>query len=304
MPLVVDVVVVSYNSRGELRRCVEPLTEVGDIQVIVVDNASQDRSLDVLSDLDVTAVPLTYNAGFSHGCNIGASQGHAPFVLFLNPDASIEWGSLRVLVDELEANATIGAVAPKIVGDDGQLHHSLRRFPRLRSTYGQALFLHRIFPGSRWTDEMIRDDEWYDRAGPQEWVSGACILVRREAFEEIGGFDEGFFLYCEDTDLCLRLQQAGHEVRYQPESELIHVGGASVPRAALLHVAVESRVRYAKKHRRPPVALVEQVGIALGALTHMIVGRGGVAARRGHARSLRAAIAPPRAPASRTARSG
>ena len=297
-----DVVVVSYNSRDELRRCVGPLAEIGDIQVVIVDNASEDGSLEAVSGLDVTAVPLTYNAGFSHGCNTGASRGNAPFILFLNPDASIEWASLRLLVAELEANATIAAVAPKIVGDDGELHHSLRRFPRLRSTYGQALFLHRIFPGARWTDELIRDVAWYDRAGPQEWVSGACILVRRRAFEEIGGFDEGFFLYCEDTDLCLRLQQAGYEVRYQPEAGVTHVGGASVPRAALLHVAVESRVRYAKKHRRPLAALVERVGIALGALTHMIAGRGGASARRGHARSLWAAIAPSRAPASRTAR--
>jgi GT2 family glycosyltransferase len=300
----VDVVVVSYNSEDQLRTCAEGLAALDEIHVVVVDNASFDGSIAAVSDLPVTVVPLSYNAGFSHGCNTGARLGHADFILFLNPDASIDEASLRRLVGELESDPGIGAAAPKIVGDDGELHHSLRRFPRLRSTYGQALFLHRIFPKARWTDEMIRDSHWYERAGTQEWVSGACILVRREAFEEIGGFDEGFFLYCEDTDLCLRLQQAGYEVHYEPETVVTHMGGASLPRASLLHVAVQSRVRYATKHRGAGAAVVERLGIALGAFTHMIAARGGAAARRGHARSLWAAMAPRTPPASRTARDG
>src|SRR4051812_48052073 len=127
MPPVVDVVTVSYNSSDYLRAHLEPLAGGPQANVVVVDNASQDGSLDTLAGLPVTTVALSYNAGFSHGCNVGAAKGSAPFVLFLNPDASIGWDALARLVSELEDDPAIGVVGPRIVGDDGTLHHSLRR---------------------------------------------------------------------------------------------------------------------------------------------------------------------------------
>jgi GT2 family glycosyltransferase len=121
-------------------------------------------------------------------------------------------------------------------------------------------------------------------------VSGACVLVRREALERIGGLDEGFFLYCEDKDLCKRLWDRGYEVRFEPDSVAQHEGGASAPRSALLPVLVASRVRYAHKHSGAHVALLERLGLALGALTHIVFSRGGSAVRFGHARSVRTAF--------------
>ena len=94
-----------------------------------------------------------------------------------------------------------GAVAPKVVSPVGELHHSLRRFPRLRSTYSQAFFLHRLVPRALWADETIRRAEAYTQSAIHEWVSGACVLVRRMLLEQLDGLDDGFFLYCEDTDL-------------------------------------------------------------------------------------------------------
>ena len=283
----VDVVVVSYNSRANLRACVEALTALEWVDVTVVDNASPDRSLDAVSDLPLRTIALTRNAGFAYGCNVGAQVGAAPYVLLLNPDTEIEANSLRRLVDVLEKNAGAGAVAPRIVSPSGELHHSLRRFPRLRSTYSQALFLHRLVPRALWADETIRREEDYAQAGVHEWVSGACILVRRELFQRLNGLDEGFFLYCEDTDLCLRIRQAGYDVRFEPSAVVVHEGGASAPRASLLRVAAASRIRYARKHRSRAAAVLERVGIGLGAFTHMVVGRGGAESRAGHAESLR-----------------
>jgi N-acetylglucosaminyl-diphospho-decaprenol L-rhamnosyltransferase len=116
------------------------------------------------------------------------------------------------------------------------------------------------------------------------------MLVRREALERLGGWDEGFFMYCEDTDLCRRLWSSGLAVRFEPEAVVAHEGGASAPRAALLPVLAASRLRYAAKHRSRPAAFLERLGIGLGALTHVAIGRGGKAARAGHARALRLAI--------------
>jgi GT2 family glycosyltransferase len=212
-------------------------------------------------------------------------------VLFLNPDARIDVESVARLASVLEGDERVGAVAPRIVADDGTLDFSLRRFPRLRSTFGRALFLHRLFPDAQWVDEVVREPAAYARPSDAEWTSGACLLVRRSALELVGGFDEGFFLYCEDTDLCRRLWDAGYSVRYEPAAEAVHEGGVSAPRTSLLGTLVASRLRYARKHAPPAVRTLERVGLAVEELLRTVVGGGGAAARRGHAAALRVALA-------------
>jgi N-acetylglucosaminyl-diphospho-decaprenol L-rhamnosyltransferase len=273
---------------------VEGLAGRPGIEVVVVDNASPDGSLEAIADLPVTGLQLDRNGGFAHGCNAGWRTRKGDFVLFLNPDATIAEDDVRRLASVLDAESRVAAVAPKILHSTGELDFSQRRFPRLRSTYAQAFFLHRIFARALWADETVRRLEEYERQGSPEWVSGACMLVRRRALEELGGLDESFFLYCEDTDLCRRLWDAGHEVRFEPTATAVHEGGASAPRPSLIPVLVSSRVRYASKHRGRLAALLERIGIALGALTHSVVSSGGRAARAGHLRSLRQAALPAR----------
>ena len=285
VPPLVDVVVVSYNSSAELPGCVEPLLAAPEAHVIVVDNASPDGSLAAVRELPVTAIQLSRNGGFATGVNAGWRAGSAPYVLILNPDARIDAESLRALVHTLK-EPQVGAVAPRIHHEDGSLDFSQRLFPRLRSTYAQALFLHRVFPHATWTDELVRAEEAYARRGTPQWVSGACVLVRRTALVELEGLDEEFFMYSEDIDLCLRLRSAGYDIVFEPSAVVVHVGGASAPRAGLLPALAASRVRYARKHHGRRVAFLERVGVALGAATHALVGRGGRAARAGHARAL------------------
>jgi N-acetylglucosaminyl-diphospho-decaprenol L-rhamnosyltransferase len=290
----IDVIVVSYNSREHLRACVEPLTSLDRVNVVVVDNASPDGGLDVIRDLRVQTIQLERNGGFGFGCNAGWRAGRAPYVLFLNPDARVDASSLNALTGLFERGDRLGAVAPRIVHEDGSLDFSQRRYPRLRSTYAQGLFLHRLFPHASWTDEVVRDEDEYGRHASPDWVSGAAVMVRRSVLEELGGFDEQFFMYCEDTDLCKRVWDLGREVRFEPDATVMHVGGGSAPRASLFPVLATSRILYATKHRGPVYALLERVGVALGALTHMVVGKGGRASRAGHARSLRVALSRPR----------
>jgi N-acetylglucosaminyl-diphospho-decaprenol L-rhamnosyltransferase len=285
----VDVVVVSYNSRDRLRNCVEPLVSEPNVTAIVVDNASRDNSLDAVHDLPVNAVQLDNNGGFAHGCNAGWRRGTAPYVLFLNPDARMDRDALRSLVHVLE-DPSVGAVGPRIRESDGSLELSQRRFPRLRSTYAHALFLNHVFPQARWASELVRDHAAYDEVASPEWISGACMLVRRSVLELVGGWDEGFFMYCEDKDLCRRIRNVGFDIRYEPGAVVQHEGGASRARASLMPVLAKSRVRYARKHSSRPVAELERAGIALTALTHAVVARGGAATRRGHAASLRVAL--------------
>jgi GT2 family glycosyltransferase len=291
----VDVVVVSYNSRATLRACVEPLAALPWAQLTVVDNDSQDDSPGAVADLPVRVIRSAHNGGFSYGCNVGAAVGSSPFVLLLNPDARLSPDNLRVLVDVLERDRSIGVVGPRILDEDGTLAWSQRRFPRLRSTYAQALLLHRLLPRAAWTDEVVRDAAAYDRPGSPDWLSGACMLLRRTALEDIGGLDTGFFLYSEDTDLCRRLRQAGWGVRFEPGATVHHVGGGSAPRTTTEWISATSHVRYARKHGRRGVAALDALGLALGGATHALLWLRRPERARGHAAAVRAALASIRA---------
>ena len=279
-----DVVVVSYNNRDTLRRCVGGLAGAEGISVTVVDNASADGSLATIEDLPVRGVPLEQNLGFGAGCNAGWRQGSAPYVLFLNPDARIELDDLHRLAKVLEETGG-GIAAPRIQREDGTLDWSLRRFPQVRSIYGQALFAHRFRPSACWVDDVIREPAAYETTHTCDWASGACLLVRRDLLEKLGGFDETFFMYCEDVDLCRRSWDSGDTVVYTPEAVCVHAGGASAPRSELIPVLARSRIRYARKHFDRRRALAYRAGVGLVGLSHVLFARS-IRFRLGYARSL------------------
>jgi GT2 family glycosyltransferase len=287
----VDAVIVSYHSVVTLRACVQALLEARDVNVIVVDNHSTDGSLESVGDLPIVRVAAGRNGGFAYGANMGMSFGDAPYVLLLNPDAVIHARDVAALVDALDREPAAALAAPRIEGFDGRLAYSQRRFQRLRSTWAQALYVHRLRPRAPWVDELVRDAAAYERPGRPEWVSGACMLVRRSALERVGGLDERFFLYCEDMDLCRRLRCAGYDILFEPRATARHVGGASSADGETLPVLARSRVRYARAHHGPVAAAVTALAVAAGAATHSLAAAGRRGRRRGHARALRAALA-------------
>ena len=288
----VDAVIVSYNSRDTLRTCVEPLSRMREVAVTVVDNDSPDDPLPTIADLAVRVIRSGRNGGFGFGCNLGTAAGSAPYVLFLNPDAQLDQASLERMCAVLDAEPEVAVVGPRTVDERGSLHHTQRNFPRVRSSWAQALFLHRAFKHARWADEVIWEAAAYERPGSPEWLAGSCLLVRRTAFEAIGGFDERFFLYCEDVDLCHRMRDAGYEVRYEPAALARHVGGASAPRGTTLPIYAQSRVLYARKYYRRPAVAVERVGVAIGELLHAVVSLARPAKARAHVLALQALLRP------------
>ena len=288
----VDAVIVAYNSARTLRACVEPLTAIEGVRVIVVDNRSPDDTAGTVAGLDVELVRASRNGGFAAGCNLGIARATGHYVLLLNPDARMSAGALDALVATLDANPETAIAGPRIVEDDGTLASSQRRFPRPLSTFAQALFLHRLWPHASWTDELVRDPAAYGTAGAPDWVSGACMLIRREALELVGGMDEDFFLYCEDMDLCARVRDAGWDVRYEPSAIVHHEGGASRPREELLATLARNRVLYARKHAGRTTVLLEAAGVALGHATHAVTSLARPALRRGHLRAFAAALHP------------
>jgi N-acetylglucosaminyl-diphospho-decaprenol L-rhamnosyltransferase len=283
----VDVVVVSYGSAATLRDCVRPLAGRAGVNVIVVDNASPDaeQALGSIADLDVTVVRSGRNGGFSFGCNRGAAAGTAPYVLLLNPDAQIEPEALDALRAVLDAEPRAGIAGPLLLEADGSVAPSQRRFPSVRTTLAQALFLHRLLPA--W-DELIADPAAYEAEGSPDWVSGACLLIRRELLERVGGMDERFFLYCEDTDICAQARAAGYDVRFTPAAVCRHVGGVSGDRSSLRAVLAASRVAYARKHAGALARRLEPALIGLGEAVHALAKLHRPAQRRGHLAAARA----------------
>jgi N-acetylglucosaminyl-diphospho-decaprenol L-rhamnosyltransferase len=294
MSAAIDVVVVSHNNRATLRACVEPLAGAPGLTVTIVDNASTDGSLRAIDDLPVTRLTAARNGGFGAGCNLGAAVGRAPLVLFLNPDASIARRDVARLAAVLGNEPDVGIVGPRLVDRGGALIPSLGRFQRPASTWANTLFVHRLLRRARWVNDVVNDAARHDDVAYPEWLTGACLLVRRDVLARIGGFDEGFFLYCEDMDLCARAGAAGYRVRYEPGVVARHEGGHSAPRTTLLATFARSRLRFARLHAGRRSARLQHAGLAAGALTHLIAALGRPAHARGHAAALVATLTPGR----------
>jgi N-acetylglucosaminyl-diphospho-decaprenol L-rhamnosyltransferase len=249
------VAVVNHNAGPYLARCMDSIAAgAGDVttQVIVVDNASTDGSADRVA-ADHPAVTLLRNPdnrGFARAANQAIAGTDAPFVLLLNPDAEIVGGTLAALVKVARERPRAGAVGALVRNPDGSVQPSARRVPRLGEALGHA-FLGLLWPDNRWTRSYTMAG--WDRASEREveWVSGSAMLLRREALEEVGPFDEGYFMYVEDVDLCTRLRRAGWQVLFSPELEVVHQIGVSTrgQRGRMAFAHSDSIYRYYTKYR-------------------------------------------------------
>lgn len=224
----VTAVVVNYNARDVLAACLTSLRAEGIHEIVVVDNGSVDGSESVVRRTDPAAVwlPSGANVGYGRAANLGAASTASGAVLVCNPDVVVRPGALVALVEALEADPTVGIVGPRLLNADGTIYPSARSFPSIVDAVGHGLLglVWSANPFSR-RYKMLDWDHADERC--VDWVSGACLLVRRQAWEEIGGFDPSFFMYMEDVDLCWRAGRAGWGVLYQPGSEVTHLQGVS-----------------------------------------------------------------------------
>jgi GT2 family glycosyltransferase len=230
----VTALLVTYESRGHVGTCLRSLQRFGPPwikRVILVDNASTDGTLDwCRSEFpDVELIANTENVGFGRAINRAAREAKSEYLLILNPDTEFNEQTLAELVRFMDSRPQAGAVGPRIIGEDGRFDYSARRgFPRPLAAFAYVARLDRLFPrspvlaayqlpGISPECELLADS-----------LSGCCMLVRRSAFEQVGGFDEDYFLYGEDIDLCWKLAAAGHERWYVPSAVIHHVKGASM----------------------------------------------------------------------------
>lgn len=259
----VSVIVVNWNTRDDLRECLtslQPSLHPGvQTEVIVVDNASWDDSVAMVKREfpEVKIIENRLNEGFGKAHNRGAGIAQGRYLMLLNPDAKAHPSALKELVAYADAHPDIGILGPKVLNPDGSLQYSCRRFPVYEAGLFRNTFLGRLFPQNRFVRDYMMTD--FDHASTIEvdWLSGCAMLIRREAWQQLGGFDEQFFMYCEDVDLCWRAHEAGWKVTYHPEAVVTHAIGRSTDRAvnAMIRQFHRSHLLFFRKHyaRRLPI---------------------------------------------------
>ena len=251
-PLPVTIIIVSYHSREVLPACLDSVRAAGQAPVVVVDNASGDGTPAMVQERfpEVTLMANPQNLGFAAACNQGARAAPTEYLLFLNPDTRLLPDSLTQPLEFLQdpRHQSTGIVGIQLLDDHGRISRSCARFPTPGRFYARSLGLDRLLP--RWFPSYRMTDWDHSRSQPVDHVIGAFYLVRRKVFEQLGGFDERFFVYLEDLDLSFRAHQAGWPCYYLAEAQAYHAGGggATAVTADRLCYSLQSRLRYAAKH--------------------------------------------------------
>jgi N-acetylglucosaminyl-diphospho-decaprenol L-rhamnosyltransferase len=259
---VLSAILVNYNAGDELRRALQSVADemVGrPWEAVVIDNASADGSIAVVAEFApfASAIANAENVGFARAVNQGIAATSAPRVLVMNPDCRLVAGAVAALAAELERHDRCAIVGPRILNPDGSVQGSARGDPNmLTGLFGRSAPLGRLMPWSRLSRRNVVSDAAIRSGEPSavvDWVSGACMLARRDALVSVGGFDARYFLYWEDADLCRRLRAAGYHIRFVPGATAIHrVGHSSrTARAAAVRAFHASAYLYYTTHNAP-----------------------------------------------------
>jgi N-acetylglucosaminyl-diphospho-decaprenol L-rhamnosyltransferase len=283
----VGAVVVNYNAGGHLSACVASLRADGVAQVVVVDNASADDSVSQLRREDPRAVVIEAgaNLGYGAGVNRGLAACSAPLVLVTNPDVVVRPGSLAALAAALEIDEQVAIAGPRIEDGEGRLYPSARGFPSLADSLGHA-FVGLVAPANRFTRRYQLLDWDHQGLRAVDWVSGACFLARRSALSALSGFDESYFMFGEDVDLCWRANQAGFRVLYQPAAVVTHLQGISTRHRPYRMIVAHHRslLRFACRSTTGAARLLlPAVALGLGLRACLLVLRQALAGRAGRA---------------------
>lgn len=252
-PKSVGVVVINYNSGSYLMSCIKTVKGEGVADIVVSDNGSSDDSLELLTT-HYPEIPVLHlaNPGYGTAANRGAEKLNTEFLLVLNPDTELRPGAIATLLKTLLREPKAGAVGPRIVDVDGNLYPSARRFPSYFDSIGHAT-VGLITKNNPWSRRYQAYDLTYDQERQADWISGAAMLCRRNAFDSINGFDESYWMYLEDVDLCFRIKNAGWQVWFQPNATVLHVGGVSTSQRPFKLLAAHHRslARFATRNATP-----------------------------------------------------
>lgn len=262
----ISAVLVSYNTAELTCRSIAKLKTQLDLtrdEIIIVDNASKDDTIDRLSAEHPEAIVIANpsNDGFGAANNLGMQAAKGELFLLINTDAFVEPGAIDTLAGMLMENDSVGVVGPRLHNEDGSLQPSCFAFPTPGQAWREAFALHYFLPGvERWDHNETRD---------VDFVSGACFMLRRSVYEKTQGFDERFFMYSEETDWQKRIRAAGWVVRFTPDATVVHLGGASHSGGGIHPEFFVSIDKYQLKHGGWPGLLAFRAGMVTGLLLRL-----------------------------------
>ncbi|MBI4686408.1 MAG: glycosyltransferase family 2 protein [Nitrospirae bacterium] len=282
MESLLSVVIVSYNTIGLLEACIRSvLSNLPTCsEIIVVDNASTDGSSEMIKKTFsmVRLIENKENLGFGKANNQGITISRGQYILLLNSDAEIKPNAINIMINFIGEYPTIGMIGPRLLNDDGTTQPSVSTLPNLWYVFLRMFRLKGLFPTFLKTVALryglfghtvkSHFQSEANKALEVDFITGACMLIRRDVIEQVGMFDENFFMYVEDVDLCKRIKESGWKIYYYPESEIVHFGGRSSGGACrdLSFVSYKSLYYYFRKHYGKPYELGVRliVVIALG----------------------------------------
>ncbi|MCF7802008.1 MAG: glycosyltransferase family 2 protein [Candidatus Marinimicrobia bacterium] len=253
-----SVIIVTYNSAGEIDACLHalmPQVEFLNGEIIVVDNASRDGTLSVVyektSDFNaIQVIENKHNYGFAVANNQGLETARGDHIFILNPDTQVQVGSVEILLNALQGDDHLGAVAPQLLWPDGHIQRSCRRLPTHWDVVVHSLGLNLLRPNSRFLNGWKMGD--FNHAYPREvdQPAGAALMVRGSLLRELDGFNRQFPMFFNDVDLCRRIWDAGYKILFQPEAQVVHLGGSAVlkNRTAMIVSSHISFFRYLEKN--------------------------------------------------------
>jgi N-acetylglucosaminyl-diphospho-decaprenol L-rhamnosyltransferase len=245
----VSTVVVTYNALPWVEQALESASGT---ELVVVDHGSRDGTLERVRERFPEAVVVEQeNKGFGAGNNAGMRAASGRWYLLLNSDAWLRPGALERLIEFAEAHPDAAVVGPRLLNPDGTLQRSVRGFPSPWRIATEYLFLRKLAPRSRALNAFYAGGFEHDTAREAEFLMGSCLLVRPEAVEAVGGFDERYFMFSEETDWCYRFRQAGWKVWFFPGAEAVHVGGATTKQnwGPMFREQVRGHLRFLADHR-------------------------------------------------------
>jgi GT2 family glycosyltransferase len=250
----VDIIIVSYNCRDVLDACLRSLADAPPrrtCHIVVVDNGSTDGTVAHLRRQwpQLQVIACSDNRGFAAGNNVGIRASHSPLVLLLNPDTSVPAGAIDGLVSALDHDRGAAVAGPRIVDADGRAELSFGSMLGPLAELRQKVL---VAGNDRWVAPIVTlVDRMTRRMRHPDWVSGACLLIRREVLEAVGLLDERYFLYTEDVDLCAAVRARGHTILFAPQASIVHLRGRSgVTAADATHAAYRrSHMAFYEKHR-------------------------------------------------------
>lgn len=264
--------IVNYNTKEDLKRCIKSILQNPpncDYQIVIVDNNSKDGSKSFIKKLKQKKIKYILNkknSGFGAACNQITQIHNSSYILFLNPDVEVSKNSIDKLIKLLKNDEKIGTATGKLLYPNGSFQLSCRKFPTiLRVLFGRESILRKIFPNNTISKEYLMSDVNYDKIQFPDSVRGAVMLFKTEIFKKIGGFDEKFFLFFEDTDICLRLRKKGYEIVYLPEAVFYHeLGGSTKKEKLKTKIAINiSMFYYVRKNMNYNFLMLSLVFIAL-----------------------------------------